>query len=355
VIKTTYGRYNHDWAYDFAHAYNQNNVSVIAYRWRDVDGNDDYTPGEVDLNPDGPDFLSASGATNNVINPDLELTRTHEVSVSLEQELARAFSVRSLYLYKRVVGEVVTVNALRPPDVYNQVLTRRDPGPDGRVNTPDDGGLVTLYDYDPAFRGSSFQANERVNADRENAFHNMEFMLTRRHTGRWHAYTSFLVTKYHRWLSLVPESPNDDFFPVDNTWEYAYRLAAGYELPAHVSFAVLYQAYNGEPGQRTYRFGVVDPDGGPRLPSSGSINLRLEPYGERRGDLRQIMNFRAAKTFETGVGRFSAEVDLLNAFNSNVAWGTFGPGINYASGPTFGYVTNIVAPRTLRLGVTYEF
>jgi hypothetical protein len=32
-----------------------------------------------------------------------------------------------------------------------------------------------------------------------------------------------------------------------------------------------------------------------------------------------------------------------------------GSGINYASGPTFGYVTQIVAPRIFRVGATYEF
>ena len=36
-MKGTYGRYNHDWPYDFALTYNQNNVSVTQYRWRDLD------------------------------------------------------------------------------------------------------------------------------------------------------------------------------------------------------------------------------------------------------------------------------------------------------------------------------
>ena len=31
------------------------------------------------------------------------------------------------------------------------------------------------------------------------------------------------------------------------------------------------------------------------------------------------------------------------------------PGINYQSGPTFGYVTDIVPPRNIRFGVSFEF
>jgi hypothetical protein len=260
------------------------------------------------------------------------------------------------------------MNILRPPEVYNQVLTRRDPGPDGLLDTGDDGGLVDVYDYDPAFGGSDFVGNQITNSDRDDTFHNVEFMLNRRQTGRWHASTSFLLTKNNRWAGaspfgaaggaggLVRQSPNDDYFPLDETWDYAGRFAAGYQLPAGVNFGILYQAYRGQAGQRTYRFGRVDPDGGPSLPSSGSVNLRVEPFGERRENLRHIMNFRFGKAFEAGPGRLGAQLDILNAFNANMTWGIFGfNGRTYASGPSFGKVTNIVAPRAVRLGITYEF
>ena len=44
------------------------------------------------------------------------------------------------------------------------------------------------------------------------------------------------------------------------------------------------------------------------------------------------------------------DVDGLNAFNSNTAWIQ-----TYVSGPTYAYVTQIVSPRVLRLGISYEF
>jgi hypothetical protein len=44
------------------------------------------------------------------------------------------------------------------------------------------------------------------------------------------------------------------------------------------------------------------------------------------------------------------DVDAMNAFNANTAWVT-----DYTSGPTFGYVTQIVSPRIIRFGVAYEF
>ena len=91
-----------------------------------------------------------------------------------------------------------------PPEVYNQVLTRRDPGPDGLLDTGDDGGLVNVYDYDPAFRGSNFVGNQITNSELDHTFQNVEFMLNRRQTGRWHASTSFLLTKNHRFGGASP-------------------------------------------------------------------------------------------------------------------------------------------------------
>jgi len=85
----------------------------------------------------------------------------------------------------------------------------------------------------------------------------------------------------------------------------------------------------------------------------------MEPYGDRRGDSRHIVNLRAAKSFRVRSQKLSLTLDAFNAFNSNVAWGgnvaAGGSGINYQSGPTFGYVTAIVQPRALRFGVAYEF
>jgi hypothetical protein len=360
VVKGSYGMYNHDWPYDFALTYNQNNVSVTQYRWHDVNRDAAYQPGEVNLNLNGPDFIGITGANNSVVNSSLMLPYTHEATGSVERELPAHMSVRGLFVYKRVVGNYITTfNTLRPYSVYNQTLTRRDPGPDGVLNTLDDGGPFTFYDYDPAYRGASFVANTAMNAptDREDVFRNIEVTLNRRPTGKWFAFTSFLATKNHRWLVPVVQSPNDNIYPLDETWSLAYRLAAGYTIPYGIHLSTLFQAYNGIPAQRSYVFRTADPDGGPPIPSSGTITSRMEPFGTQRGAARNIVNLRASKDFVVGARkRLTFDFDAFNAFNSNVAWGGFtSPGINYASGPTFGYVTDIVPPRNLRIGVSFEF
>jgi hypothetical protein len=359
VAKASYGRYNIQWNLGYAQDYNQNQQTTIAYRWRDLDGNNDYTPGEVNLNLNGPDFISISGSSNNTINPDLKWPFVNEWSASIEHEFPHSLSLRALFVQKSVLDQYASVNTLRPYSAFNVPLSRRDPGPDGVLNNADDAGSVIVYDYDPAFRGAAFVNNIRQTSDRVDTFRNYEFTLTRRKSGKWHAFTSFLATKSNRWLTLIPLSPNDDYFPIDETWELSYRAAAGYDLPYGLRVSTLYSAYNGLPGQRTYIYRAADPDGGRAMPSSTNITLRSDPFGEQKGPARHIVNFRGSKQFRLSVSRkISVDVDALNLFNTNVAWGSptgAGPGFNYASGPTFGQVLRIVTPRSVRFGVGFEF
>jgi hypothetical protein len=169
VVKGTYGWFNHDLGVNgYAGNFNQNSLVTYNYRWTDPTHCNCYAPGTVNLDVNGPDFLSVSGATNNRVNPNLKLPHTHELTGSMERELGKGLSVRGLLVYKTVINDYQNVNVLRPYSVYDQVFTRRDPGPDGVLGTADDGPLYTLYDYNPAYRGAAFVANMNVNtpADR---------------------------------------------------------------------------------------------------------------------------------------------------------------------------------------------
>ena len=143
-----------------------------------------------------------AGATNNHVNPDLKQPYTRELTGALERELMTNVSIRALYIYKKETNPIALVNTARPFSVWNRALTRRDPGPDGNLGTADDGGLVTFYDYDPAYRRAPFVSNVVLNSpNRRDSFHNLQISLDKRPgTGRWFVTSSFLATKNHRWL-----------------------------------------------------------------------------------------------------------------------------------------------------------
>jgi hypothetical protein len=353
VVKATYGLFNWAPTEDFAGNFNQNTLTTTIYRWRDVDGNNDYTPGEVNLNINGSDFLSVTGATNNVINPNIREPRTHEVSLGLERELMANFSARLLYVYKKVLDQNSSVNVLRPYSAYNIPITRRDPGPDGVLGNADDAGRVTFYDYDPAFRGSQFVQTQWVNRPdgHDDAFSSVEMTLNKRMSKRWDALASFGATRNHRWIVGNPQSPNDEFFPLDETWDWQFKLIGSYQLPYGVTASTFFQSLAGDPLQRTYVFRAADPDGGTPLRQVATVTLPLEQFGARRKPTLNTLNLRASKRWSFRRSqRFQVDFDLFNALNQNSA-----TTISTVSGPTFGAISVIVPPRIARFGVTYGF
>src|SRR4030095_12364572 len=105
VIKSTYGKYflrldgsSGILTGNLAANYNKNTVVATTYRWHDLNRDGQYQPGEVNLDTNGPDFISTTSAANARVNPDLKLSRVQELSASLERELAPNLAVRALFV-----------------------------------------------------------------------------------------------------------------------------------------------------------------------------------------------------------------------------------------------------------------
>jgi hypothetical protein len=263
-----------------------------------------------------------------------------------------------MYVYKLVsdsivnsTNSLVSINTLRPYSAWNVPITRRDPGPDGVLGTPDDGGSVTLYDYSAAYKGAGFVNAQTVNATNADRFHSIEFTLTKRFSSRWTGQVSYFTVKNHRWLSSVFNSPNDQFFPLDETWSWAGNITGSYRMPGDISISGFLQSKSGVTGQRTYIFRQVDPDRGPSIAQNGNTTLRLEPFGAQKLSAQNILNLRASKDFALGgARRFEVNVDVFNVLNAATPTGA-----SFQAGPTFGYVTGVIPARIARLGVRFRF
>jgi len=352
VLKTSFGTYGTYIGEGFGINYNKNAVKTATFRWTDPDRNGDYTPGEVNLDLNGPDFLSVSGGGTAVVAPNLREPMTTEVTAGFERELMTNVGFRAMYIFKNVVDRTTDVEFQRPRSAYNIPLTRRDPGPDGVLNTSDDGGKVTIYDYDPAYRGAAFSLVQRQNAskDRSDHYNSVEFSVAKRMSHRWTATGSFWATKNHRWMTINDVNPNNDPFPLDETWFWAGNLTGTYALPADVQVSAYLQSKVGLKGQRTYIFRAADPDGGPSLTSLGQVTLRLEPYGSESAAAENILNLRIGRRFSLGTTRLAVDFEVFNLLNSNAP-----TSITLASGPSFNYVTGVLPPRVGRFGVKFDF
>jgi hypothetical protein len=353
VIKATFGEYNYILGDTYADVFNRNATANATFRWHDVNGDRLWQRGESNLSLAGgnPDFVSITSASNRVLNPDLKQPRTWETTASFERELAPSLAFRSMYVYRRLEDYLSNINTLRPYDAFSIPITRRDPGPDGVLGTGDDAGSVTLFDYDRAFSGAAFVNSKTVNNTNSDTFHSIEFTLTKRSSSRWMAQASYFVVKNRDWVVGVFQSPNDEFFPVDETWSWAGNATASYRIPGDVMVSAFLQSRSGIKGQRTYQFREADPDGGTRISQSKNITLRLERAGARQLDAMNILNLRASKTFSVGgARRIGVDFDLFNALNAATPLSA-----SFASGPTFGYVTDVVAARIARVGARFLF
>ena len=166
----------------------------------------------------------------------------------------------------------------------------------------DDAGKVTLYDYSAAYRGAAFVNAQTVNATNTDHYHSIEGTLTKRFSQRWTGQVSYFAVKNHRWIASVFTSPNDEFFPLDETWSWAGNVTGSYRMPGDFSSPDSFRPRTACTGQRTYIFRQADPDGGPAIAQNGNTTIRVEPYGAQRLSAQNILNLRGSKDLKLGGG-----------------------------------------------------
>ncbi len=339
VLKATYGWFNFATQTLYADTYNRNGLTTTTYRWNDLNGNRDYDAGELGS------YVSATGSSAAVTNPDLKQPKTHEVTASLERQIASDFSTRLSYIYRREVDRFQNVNVLRPYGAYNIPLTATDPGPDGVAGTADDGQAVTYYDYAAAYAGSAFVQLKDVNTSGyRNSYNNIEAAAQKRMSNHWQLVTSILATHVDTWRNGIPQDPNAaGFFPKSRYWEWGFKLSGSYELPYQIQAAAMFTSQSGSVWAREARFAAG-------LTRLTEVILLMEDPAARRLPTQNILNIRFEKRQKVGPGTASFQLDVFNVTNTNVELG-----VTARSGASFGRITSIVPPLVAKLGVSYTF
>jgi hypothetical protein len=361
VIKGSFGVFGDTMGDLWGNTFNPNAVVTTTYKWtgpcvvtgfNNVSYNNtscDISPATLaTLNTSSPDFISATGGLNELNNPKLKQDRTYEYAFKIERQLVPNVALSLGYVHHRVYNlynsaEPTTtstangINILRPHDVYTVPLQFTD----ALTSQP-----VTVFTYPSSYASSAFNQLQLVNApgSRPDTFHSIEVAVTKRYSKRWNGQASFWITKNHQWIQAISPSPNDDRFPIDNTWNWEARASSFYDLPAGFEMSGFYRAQSGIPGQRLETFSS------PQL-LQGTVTLRMEPFGAQRGPMIQVANVKLAKNFmfrERWKVQFNVQV--FNVLNGSAATST-----SYLTGPTYQRVTSIVSPRVARLGMQFRF
>jgi hypothetical protein len=339
VVKLTYGWFSYVTEPGIGDTFNRNALITTTYRWNDLNGNLDYDDGEQGT------FVTATGASSSVLNPDLGQPRTHEATASLERQIGNSFSTRVSYVFKKESDLFQSVNIARPASAFNIPITSQDPGPDGVLGTSDDGGSVTYYDFAASFAGAAFVRNQDTNTDDyANSYHNIEVAVQKRLSNRWQLVTSYLATRFDTWPNGIPQDPNAaNFFPKAQYWDQSFKLSASYLLPFEINVAGTFTSQSGAVWAREARFTTG-------LRQQTQLILLMEPRDSRRLPRQDLLNLRVEKQQRLKHGRVSLQLDVFNVTNINAALA-----VTARSGASFGRITSIVNPRVARLGVTYSF
>ncbi len=137
VLKLGYGRYNWTPGDDFGSPLNQDTTAVSTYRWTPavttcteavaLTGGCTYVPGSVNLNPNGPAFLSVLGGSNGAVvklsnavyNPNLKEEYSNIYQMFLERELAPGLSARFGWTYIQNINQWVQIQTQVPYNAWN--------------------------------------------------------------------------------------------------------------------------------------------------------------------------------------------------------------------------------------------
>jgi hypothetical protein len=363
VIKGGWGRFDHIRQQDTEVGLVDPNVGTQAtYRWHAPTGAQVYLPGQVNLDPNGPDFVSTSGSigllSGGVPNPNEKEPKTDEFSLSFERELIPNLAMRITGVYSRTSNPYRLLNNLRPYSAYNIPITQPDPGPDGKVGTADDPGtFITYYAYPATLAASSFQQFTLINDPDDETFKSFELAAFKRFSRGWQFSASFSGTKKNiavvNGLNLVAgylnstvmegaDNPNAEINTADHTWELTGKASTAYIFPAKVMVSANFEHRKGDPWSREVTF-----TGG----TLGSITLNAEPLGTRYMPSTNLLDIRVEKTFALPHGQKAIiRTNIFNALNINTV-----TSLVMLSGPNFLRPTAIVPPRIFEISASYSF
>ena len=281
--------------------------TTVTYRWNDLNGNKKYDIGEVNLDPQGPGFVTQSGGSNTYPNASEVQPKSDEFSLSFERELMANFSARLSGIYSKYHNTYRIVNELRPYSAYNIPVVRPDPGPDGTVGTADDPGRTfTYWEYSTDLQPRSFEHFSRVNdPNADQTYKSLDFAVFKRLSNNWQLLASYSGTmrdvpisvsasgsEFNGNVESGPLNPNAEINTREHGWESSTKFSGVYRFPWDIMASGQWELRSGYFWARQVRF-----TGGRTITS---ITLNVEPVETNQLPSSSQLDVRAEKSFNLG-------------------------------------------------------
>ncbi len=353
AIKAFYGRYYFNFADSFS-GVDPGGASWKQFKFLDPNGNRVY---------DGPselgELVDAGGGVSTRLDSNIKVPHTDEINASVQRQFWGESSVRVAYVRKMNRNQFDTFNFAREGQ-FTVPITKA-------VTISDVLGNKTVQDFTVMDIPSSVAGIQdqiiatmpgSVDGGAEN-FDTFELAFNKRFGSGFFLDTSYDWTRkdalYNNTNSTSPLTQSDpistgqyyqNVFPTvpgrQTTTGWVFHLSSRYDFPYQIGVGLNFAVQSGWNYAR--RITVS-------LPNAGTQFFWMEDFDNNRSDTVPLLNLRVDKSFSLGGSRrVTGIVDLFNITNSAAI-----TNFNIRNGSSYGTVIQPLDPRTLELGLRFEF
>lgn len=348
ALKSSWGRYYHQFSTGFANFANKNGSLTNRHAWTDLNGDNQFQDGEQ-----GTLLADSFGATaaDRVVDPDLKHEYTDEFTIGLEREFPGDIWVQATFSMRNSNDKSDSVNLAAPDSAYD-AMEVQDPGPDGEVGTGDDAGMVTVFNLREDFVGRSEMAIQTVD-EFETSYRGFELIAQKRFSNDWQAIVSYSYNDTDAWSRGNQwENTNPGIFTNPNNKVNAkgksfydrtnqLKVIGTWHAPFGVRASGVMRYQTGQPVARTFWVAGLN---------QGGASILAAPVGSER--LPNVTTFDLAlfRDFMIGDVRISPEINIFNITNENTT-----TALNTSSGSAYGNISNFLSPRIIRGAIRIYF
>ena len=354
VLKASAARY-YGLGIDTAGTVNPAGQTTLSYFWNDLNGDLFVQRNELDFargfratpsanyDPANP----SSVTTPNRIDGNLENDITDEFVASVDREVTKDFAVGVSYIWRKYHNFQGAYRSVTP-DSYAPVTFTSPCG-----NALCDAASYTATYYQRATAVPTGTVLRNDNASR--SYNGIEVTARKRFSHNWLMNSSFTLnnTILHYTgpgdFSTTADPTNFDFTQGRDSGglngpRWTTKLSGMYGLPWQMSIAAFYNLRDGTQFNRT----IQSPN---RTGSGGTVNTLIEPQGTTHYPTFSQLDLHWDKFVRFGQRRIQLNVDAFNLMNDATVLARQ-TRQNFAQA---NYVTRILAPRVVRLGVKVNF
>lgn len=325
---------------------------ALAYAWTDANGDGLFSADERGA------LLRREGPRYGAIDEDLRFPSTDELTISWNRDLGHSWLMSLSGFLRDTRGQAETENIGVPASAYTP-RTIFDIGDDQIPNSIDD-LVFTVYDQRSETLGLDDFLLTNPGRGRRSTYAGLDFVLFKRPTEKFLFYLALTATQAVQTngpgnsalenddgvIGLLYDNPNAAINAEGRPrFDRAYtaRIGMAVDLPFETRAGLVARYYDGQPFAR-----MIIVEG----LTQGPVMIQAHPRGVARYEFNMTVDLRLEKYVRLSFGTIRLMADIFNLFNQNLATAE-----SEWTRPEFPlrYATDIQSPRTMRLGLSFEF